>query len=48
MSNPEVVSRLQGQGIDVLLSTPAQMRQRSLDDLKRWGDIIRPMNLRLD
>jgi hypothetical protein len=48
MSNPEVVSRLQGQGIDVLLSTPAQMRQRSLDDLKRWGDIIRTAGIKLE
>jgi tripartite-type tricarboxylate transporter receptor subunit TctC len=48
MSSPEVVSRLQGQGIDVLLSTPAQMRQRSLDDLKRWGDIIRSAGIKLD
>jgi tripartite-type tricarboxylate transporter receptor subunit TctC len=48
MSNPEVVSRLQGQGIDVLLSTPAQMRQRSLDDLKRWGDIIRSAGIKLE
>ena len=48
MSNPEVVSRLQGQGIDVRLSTPAQMRQRSLDDLKRWGDIIRSAGIKLD
>lgn len=48
MSSPEVVSRLQGQGIDVLLSTPAQMRQRALDDLKRWGDIIRSAGIRLD
>jgi hypothetical protein len=48
MSNAEVVSRLQGQGIDVLLSTPAQMRQRSLDDLKRWGDIIRSAGIKLE
>jgi tripartite-type tricarboxylate transporter receptor subunit TctC len=48
MSSAEVASRLQGQGIDVLLSTPAQMRQRALDDLKRWGDIIRSANIRLD
>ena len=48
MSSPEVVSRLQGQGIDVLLSTPAQMRQRSLDDLRRWGDIIRTAGIKLD
>ncbi len=48
MSSAEVASRLQGQGIDVLLSTPAQMRQRALDDLKRWGDIIRSASIRLD
>jgi tripartite-type tricarboxylate transporter receptor subunit TctC len=48
MSSAEVTSRLQGQGIDVLLSTPAQMRQRAIDDLKRWGDIIRSAGIRLD
>jgi tripartite-type tricarboxylate transporter receptor subunit TctC len=48
LSSPELVTRLQGQGIDVLLSTPAQMRQRALDDLKRWGDIIRTAGIKLD
>jgi tripartite-type tricarboxylate transporter receptor subunit TctC len=48
MSTPEVSLRLQGQGIDVLLSTPAQMRQRSLEDLKRWGDIIRTAGIKLE
>jgi tripartite-type tricarboxylate transporter receptor subunit TctC len=48
LSSAEVATRLQGQGIDVLLSTPAQMRQRALDDLKRWGDIIRSAGIRLD
>jgi len=48
MSSAEVGSRLQGQGIDVLLSSPAQMRQRALDDLKRWGEIIRSAGIRLD
>jgi tripartite-type tricarboxylate transporter receptor subunit TctC len=48
LSSPEIATRLQGQGIDVLLSTPAQMRQRSLDDLKRWGEIIRSAGIKLE
>ena len=48
MSAPEVVSKLQAQGIDVLLSTPEQMRQRGLDDLKRWGDIIRTAGIKVN
>lgn len=41
MAQPEVISRLNAQGIDILVGSPEQMRQRGLDDLKRWGDIIR-------
>lgn len=48
MSTPEVVSKLQAQGIDVLLSSPEQMRQRGADDLKRWGDIIRTAGIKVD
>ncbi|MBL0420730.1 tripartite tricarboxylate transporter substrate binding protein [Ramlibacter sp. AW1] len=41
MAEPEIVSRLGGQGIDVLVSTPEQMRQRADQDLKRWSQIIK-------
>lgn len=41
MTEPEVVSRLAGQGIDVLVSTPEEMRKRAEQDLKRWSEIIK-------
>ena len=48
MAVPDIVSRLQAQGIDVLVSTPDQMRQRGVADLKRWGDIIRSAGIKVD
>jgi hypothetical protein len=39
---------LQSQGIDVVVSSPDQMRQRGLEDLKRWGDIIRTAGIKVD
>lgn len=48
MSNADVTARLQSQGIQVLVSTPEQMRQRGLEDLKRWGDIIRTAGIKVD
>ena len=48
MAVPDIVSRLQAQGIDVLVSTPDQMRQRGVADLKRWGDIIRAAGIKVD
>jgi tripartite-type tricarboxylate transporter receptor subunit TctC len=48
MATADVVSKLQAQGIDVLVSSPDQMRQRGLEDLKRWGDIIRNAGIKVD
>ena len=48
MASADVVSKLQSQGIDVLVSSPDQMRQRGLEDLKRWGDIIRTAGIKVD
>ena len=48
MATADVVSKLQSQGIDVLVSSPDQMRQRGLEDLKRWGDIIRTAGIKVD
>lgn len=48
MVMPDVVEKLQGQGIDVLVSTPEQMRQRGVEDLKRWGDIIKTAGIKVE
>ncbi len=48
MAMPDVVEKLNGQGIGVLVGTPEQMRQRSLEDLKRWGDVIRSAGIKLE
>lgn len=48
MATADVVTKLQSQGIDVLVSSPDQMRQRGLEDLKRWGDIIRTAGIKVD
>lgn len=48
MAMPDVVEKLNAQGIEVLVSTPEQMRQRGLDDLKRWGDVIRTAGIKLE
>lgn len=48
MAAPAVVDKLKSQGIEVLISTPDEMRQRGLADLKRWGDIIRTAGIKVD
>jgi len=48
MATADVISKLQSQGIDVVVSSPDQMRQRGLEDLKRWGDIIRTAGIKVD
>lgn len=48
MASADVISKLQAQGIDVMVSSPDQMRQRGLEDLKRWGDIIRTAGIKVD
>lgn len=46
LSQTEVGTRLAGQGIEVLLSTPDQMRQRAAEDLKRWSAIIKAAGIK--
>ena len=48
MATADVISKLQSQGIDVVVSSPDQMRQRGLEDFKRWGDIIRTAGIKVD
>jgi hypothetical protein len=43
-----VITRLNAQGIEILVGSPEQMRQRGLDDLKRWGDIIRVAGIKAE
>ena len=46
MAQPDVAQRLNGQGIEILTSTPEQMRQRAADDLKRWTEVIRTAGIK--
>lgn len=46
MAPPDLASKLAGQGIQVELSTPEEMRQRAAADLKRWGEIIRTAGIK--
>jgi tripartite-type tricarboxylate transporter receptor subunit TctC len=48
MAMPDVASRLSGQGIDPLLTTPEQMRQRQVEDLKKWSQLIRSAGIKGD
>jgi tripartite-type tricarboxylate transporter receptor subunit TctC len=48
MSDPEVVTRLAGQGVDVLVSSPEQMRERAAQDLKRWSAIIKTSGIKAE
>lgn len=48
MATPDVVQRLGGQGIEVLVSSPEQMRQRVADDLKRWSQVIRSAGIKAE
>ncbi len=46
MALPDVLSKLSAQGIEPLLSSPDQMRQRAAQDLQRWTSIIKTMGIR--
>lgn len=46
LAQPDMAARLAGQGIDVLVSTPEQMRARAATDLKRWTSIIQTAGIR--
>jgi tripartite-type tricarboxylate transporter receptor subunit TctC len=46
LGQPEVATRLAGQGVDVLVSTPEQMRLRAGQDRKRWSAIIQAAGIK--
>lgn len=48
LADPEVSKRLNGQGMDVLTSTPEQMRQRAIEDLERWTKIIKTAGIKVE
>nr|ART90147.1 putative exported protein [uncultured bacterium] len=48
MLQPDVQGKLAAQGVDVLVSTPEQMRQRGVDDLRRWSEVIRAAHINVE
>lgn len=48
LADPELVSRLAGQGVDVVVSSPEGMRQRAAQDFKRWSAIIKTAGIHLE
>jgi tripartite-type tricarboxylate transporter receptor subunit TctC len=48
LTMPDVVTRLSGQGVEVLLSSPEQMRKRAVDDLARWTKIIKTAGIKVE
>ena len=48
MTQADVAQRLGGQGIEIITSTPEQMRQRAAEDLKRWSEVIRTAGIKAE
>ncbi len=48
LTMPDVVTRLSGQGVEVLLSSPEQMRKRAVDDLARWTKIVKTAGIKVE
>lgn len=48
LAMPDVITRLNGQGLEILTSTPEQMRQRAVADLGRWTQIIKTAGIKVE
>lgn len=48
LAMPDVVTRLNGQGMEALNSSPEQMRQRAANDLIRWTKIIKTAGIKVE
>jgi tripartite-type tricarboxylate transporter receptor subunit TctC len=48
ITQPEVVSKLNAAGIDVLQSTPAEFADYMRSEIEKWGKVIRDGNIRAD
>jgi tripartite-type tricarboxylate transporter receptor subunit TctC len=46
MAAPDAATFLAGQGVEILLSTPQQMRQRQVEDLQRWSKVIKTAGIK--
>jgi hypothetical protein len=45
---PDLRKRLADSGLEVETSTPEQMHKTVVDDMARWGKVIREANIRID
>ena len=48
MRIPEVAERMKNLGADVVLGTPADFGRVIESEMKRWGDLVRALNLRVE
>jgi tripartite-type tricarboxylate transporter receptor subunit TctC len=48
VGQPEVVAKLNGAGIDVLQSTPAEFTDYMRSEAEKWGKVIKEANIRLE
>jgi tripartite-type tricarboxylate transporter receptor subunit TctC len=48
VSEPEVVAKLNGAGIDVLQSTPAEFAAYMASEIDKWGKVVRDANIHAD
>jgi tripartite-type tricarboxylate transporter receptor subunit TctC len=46
--NPEIVAKLNGAGIDVLQSTPAEFADYMRSETEKWATVVRTANIRAD
>ncbi|TPJ57632.1 tripartite tricarboxylate transporter substrate binding protein [Mesorhizobium sp. B2-6-1] len=48
LANPDVVNRYKTNGIDPVSSTPEALRDLIQSDTKRWGDIVKAANIKVE
>ena len=47
LADPEAQRKLKAVGLQSVASTPAQFANQLPDEARRWGELIRTMNLKL-
>jgi len=48
VSAPEIVKQLDDQGLDLVVSTPAEFAEYLAKELKKWGPVVRERGMRAD
>ena len=48
MNEPDMRKRMADTGLEVETSTPEQLQKVVIDDIARWGRIIREAKIRID